>query len=132
MARRFGRNQRRRMREDLFALEAQLAAEKARSAAERNRMRKDFDDFLSQCRMVDERGCEIRIDVTAIAREFDRVLELRTRLMNGHRDDLYYSYRVDPFLDLARDRSNFIRVAGAHIASAFADQLQRVGGAAEW
>lgn len=135
MARRFGRNQRRQMREALSA------ATRARTDAENKALRiegalqrakSEHQDFLAQCRMVDERGGKIEIDVLAMVYEQERTIELRAELMTDYSGRLRYSHRIDPFSDLRRDRDNFVKVVAAHIADRFAATLVNMGIRSEW
>lgn len=116
------------MREALLAAEAKAAAAEDRRTRDLARADKEFQDFLAQCEMIDsQRGYRINICVEAIEHQHQREMELRTALMSGRRDDMYYSLRVDPFFDLRRDRDNFVRVVGAKVAHGFANALERRG-----
>lgn len=129
MSRRFGRNQRRQLREQLdlahqVAQHAQATAHQRLLDVEREKKR--FQEFASQCRMVDGRGYEITIRVEAMENLHQRHVEFFAELNNRGRERLAVMERIDP-RTLTLDRDNFEIVVSGHMAAEFARFIDKKG-----
>ncbi len=141
MSARFGRNQRRKMRDQIAQVQISLKSEEGRHAKTHlendrlhstvQRLKNEHRAFVAQCVGTDQTGYRITIDFEAIERMESRTIELRTRLLSRGREQLAYAELLDPFRDpfaeLHRDKENLIKLISAKVAYELAGYIQRKG-----
>ncbi len=126
MGKRFGRNQRRHLRDSLASCEHALEMSIKRAATQVQAERKRFEEFASQCDVIDQHGARITIDVEAIENLDQTMVDFRTRMASRNRVDLYVAERVDP-RDLTRHRDNLETIIGTKVAHMMTDFLTKKG-----
>lgn len=112
MAKRFGRNQKRRMLDQI---------ERANSRA-REAVNETWDTRRA---MDDLRRRSIIVDVKAIESFRDREVELRTQIMTVGREQLWNSQMIrEREVEIGKDRERFIRHVSDRVAYELADYIE--------